>query len=402
MYDRFFFKTTLDFFLICLNKASRGKTNMTDWMVKLSELINPITEKKLADEKRLKSVEVVDNMISVKYDRLDFSLEQKKSFEEFLYQSLKSDFTDDRIRLMSFSDSAQPTSERPAPGSHANLKVGHGTVGQKKRIAGVKKVIAISSCKGGVGKSTVAVNLGLTLIKQGLKVGILDADIYGPSIPMLLGKREAQPMANEAKKIQPIESFGIKFISFGLFIKESDPVIWRGPMLGGVLNQFLFDVDWGELDILLIDLPPGTGDMQLSMIQTTEVDGAVIVSTPQSVALLDAKKGLAMFQQVNVPIMGMVENMSYFVPEDDPQKKYFIFGKQGVEAACKELDVKFLGEIPLEIPLREGSDSGIPYMTVLNNEGRPVFNSFINLASEVTQDLGLKIEKKGLFSRLFS
>lgn len=375
---------------------------MTNWAVHLAELNNPITGKKLKDENRIKSVEVNDGIISVKYDRLELSLEQKKKFEEFIYQSLKSDFSEDNIRLMSFSTSSVVSNEKPAPASQANLKVGHGTVGQKKRVANVKKVLAVSSCKGGVGKSTVSVNLGLSLMKQGLKVGILDADIYGPSIPMLLGKRDAQPMANEAKKIKPIEAFGLKFISFGLFIKESDPVIWRGPMLGGVLNQFLFDVDWGDLDVLLIDLPPGTGDMQLSMIQATEVDGAIIISTPQSVALLDAKKGLAMFRQVSVPILGMLENMSYFTPEDDHSKKYYIFGKQGVESACKELEVPFLGEIPLEIPLREGSDSGVPYMTIDQYEGRPVYNSFIQLAVQIGQALGLKSEKKGLFSRLFS
>jgi ATP-binding protein involved in chromosome partitioning len=375
---------------------------MMDWMLNLSELINPLTGKNIGDEKRLRQVEVQDGTIFVKYDRQDLNLDQKKQFEAFLYKSLSSSFEEDKIRLMSFSESTtKGETSSPTP-SQANLKVGHGTVGQKKRVPGVKKVIAISSCKGGVGKSTVSVNLGLSLLKQGFTVGILDADIYGPSIPMLLGKRDAQPMANESKKIQPIEAYGLKFISFGLFIKESDPVIWRGPMLGGVLNQFLFDVDWGELDVLLIDLPPGTGDMQLSMIQTTEVDGAVIVSTPQSVALLDAKKGLAMFKQVSVPIIGMVENMSYFVPDDDNEKKYYIFGKAGVESACKDLEAQFLGEIPLEIPLREGSDSGVPYMTVEQHEGRPVHRAFLNLASMVSDGVGLKIEKKGIFSRLFS
>jgi len=371
---------------------------MADWMANLSELINPITGKSIGDEKRLKEIEVKDGTIFIKYDRQELNLDQKKQFESFLYQSLDSSFDEDKIRLMSFSESVT----KPQPPAQANLKVGHGTVGQKKRVTGVKKVVAVSSCKGGVGKSTVSVNLGLSLLKQGFKVGILDADIYGPSIPMLLGKRDAQPIANEAKKIQPIEAHGLKFISFGLFIKESDPVIWRGPMLGGVLNQFLFDVNWGELDVLLIDLPPGTGDMQLSMIQSTEVDGAVIVSTPQSVALLDAKKGLAMFKQVSVPILGMVENMSYFVPEDDEEKKYYIFCKAGVESACKELDARFLGQIPLEIPLREGSDNGIPYMTIDKHEGRPVHRAFLNLASLVSDGVGLKVEKKGIFSRIFS
>jgi ATP-binding protein involved in chromosome partitioning len=217
---------------------------------------------------------------------------------------------------------------------------------------------------------------------------------------MLLNQRETKPSANDNKKILPIETMGISFISFGLFINEGDPVIWRGPMLGGVLNQFLFDVDWGELDYLLIDLPPGTGDMQLSMIQATDVDGAVVVSTPQDVALLDSKKGLQMFKQVKVPILGMVENMSYFIPDDMPEKKYYIFGNGGVKKACEELGVEFLGEIPMEIALREGSDNGRPYMQERSFEGRPVWKAYVDFAKKLNS--GIYPEEKGFLKKLFS
>ena len=197
--------------------------------------------------------------------------------------------------------------------------------------------------KGEWEKSTVAVNLALALTHLGRKVGVLDADIYGPSLPTLLNQSSAQPKSTEDKKIQPIEVYGLEFISFGLFIPESDPVIWRGPMLGGVLNQFLFDVKWSQLDYLILDLPPGTGDVQLSLVQNVEIDGAVIVSTPQKVALLDTKKGLNMFKKVNIPILGMIENMSYFVPEDDRKKKIFYFRQRWSKKVCCRVGGSFFG-----------------------------------------------------------
>jgi ATP-binding protein involved in chromosome partitioning len=222
---------------------------------------------------------------------------------------------------------------------------------------------------------------------------------------MLLNQRGAKPGATSEKKIIPVDAYGIPFISFGLFINENDPVIWRGPMLGGVLNQFLFDVAWEDLDYLIIDLPPGTGDMQLSMIQATDIDGAIVVSTPQDVAVLDSKKGLNMFNQVKVPVLGMVENMSYFVPEDNLSKKYYIFGEGGVKKAAAELNVNLLGEIPLEIALREGSDNGKPYMNEKKNEGKPVWNSYMSLAKNINQcfdETSNPNESKGFFKRLFS
>ena len=210
--------------------------------------------------------------------------------------------------------------------------------------------------------------------------------------------RNLWPMMN--KKIIPVESCGIKFMSFGFFIEEGEPVIWRGPMLGGVLNQFLFDVEWGELDYLIIDLPPGTGDMQLSMIQSLEVDGVAVVSTPQDVALLDAKKGLEMFNKMDTPVLGMIENMSYFVA-DESDKKYYIFGQGGVKKACEEIKTNFLGEIPLEVELRESSDKGTPYMDNPNYEGRSVWKGYMDLAKKIDDVLEGK-EKKSFFGKLFS
>ncbi len=356
----------------------------------LENIINPTTKKTLKDEDRILAITSNPDQLTFKYKRQNISPEDKKLIESDIYTKLASIYKPEQITILTVTEGSAP-----------DLKVGHGPVGaQKKKVPNVKKVIAISSCKGGVGKSTVTVNLALTLKNLGKKVGVLDADIYGPSIPMLLNQRETKPTANDNKKILPIETMGISFISFGLFVNEGDPVIWRGPMLGGVLNQFLFDVDWGDLDYLLIDLPPGTGDMQLSMIQATDVDGAIVISTPQDVALLDSKKGLQMFKQVKVPIVGMVENMSYFVPDDMPEKKYFIFGNGGVKKACFELGVEFLGEIPMEIALREGSDTGRPYMNEKSFEGRPVWKAYVEFAKKINN--GFFPEEKGFFKKLFS
>lgn len=374
----------------------------------LNAIVNPNTKKSLSEEGRVLECKVDQNELLFKYKRDGITPEQKKEIEKDIYAKVSHLYKETQITILTVSENSQDVfgkkevENKPA---NAQIKTGHGPVGaNKKRVANVKKVIAVSSCKGGVGKSTVSVNLAFALKNSGKKVGILDADIYGPSLPMLLNQREAKPEANDQKKILPVDAYGISFISFGLFIGEKDPVIWRGPMLGGVLNQFLFDVDWsaqqGELDYLIIDLPPGTGDMQLSMVQATDVDGAVVVSTPQDVALLDSKKGLNMFNQVKIPVVGMIENMSYFVPDDNLAKKYFIFGEGGVKKACAELNVPLLAEIPLEIALREGSDNGKPYMNEKGNEGKPVWNAYMELASKLNNNFFP--EEKGFFKKLFS
>jgi ATP-binding protein involved in chromosome partitioning len=368
---------------------------MENTLKALSGIKNPNTDKTLSEEGRWINAEADSNgQVVVTYKREGISPAQKRVIEDEIINALRDSYAEDKVLVKTVSETSTP--EKKPTAAHANLKVGHGVNGNKKRIPNVKKVIAVSSCKGGVGKSTVSVNLALSLRNKGLKVGLLDADIYGPSLPILLNKKGAKPEATSDKKIKPLEAHGISFISFGLFIGDSDPVIWRGPMLGGVLNQFFFDTDWGELDFLIIDLPPGTGDTQLSMVQNTEVDGAVIVSTPQSVAIADTIKGLKMFQQVNIPIIGMVENMSYFSPEGK-EEVYYIFGKDGVKMAAKELDVPFLGAIPLEMAMRESGDNGQPYMSIESNNKNVGWSSYMDIAEKVA-----KInEEKGFFSSLF-
>lgn len=228
-------------------------------------------------------------------------------------------------------------------------------------LPGVKNTIAIASGKGGVGKSTVAVNLAVALAKDGASVGLIDADIYGPSIPMMLGIKE-RPKVYQGKnsmRMIPLENYGIKIISIGLLVDDNAPVIWRGPMASGAIKQFMTDVEWGELDYLIFDMPPGTGDIQLTLVQTVPLTGAVIVTTPQEVSLIDARKALKMFTRVNVPILGVVENMSYFIAPDTG-KKYDIFGTGGGSSLAAELNVPFLGGMPIDQRIRIGGDKGIP------------------------------------------
>jgi ATP-binding protein involved in chromosome partitioning len=234
-----------------------------------------------------------------------------------------------------------------------------------KAIPGIQNIVAVASGKGGVGKSTVTSNLAVTLAKMGFKVGILDADIYGPSIPIMFDVENERPLAvniDGKSKMKPVESYGVKVLSIGFFTRPDQAVVWRGPMAAKALNQMIFDAHWGELDFMLIDLPPGTGDIHLSIMQSLPITGAVVVSTPQNVALADAKKGVAMFQQesINVPVLGIIENMAFFTPEELPNNKYYIFGKEGAKHLAEDLQVPFLGEIPLVQSIREAGDAGRP------------------------------------------
>ncbi len=233
----------------------------------------------------------------------------------------------------------------------------------RQGIPGVKNILAISSGKGGVGKSTVAVNVAVALAQAGAKVGLIDADIYGPNDPTMLGLADSQVMVRQGPQgevLEPAFNYGVKLVSMAFLIDKDQPVIWRGPMLNGVIRQFLYQVEWGELDYLIVDMPPGTGDAQLTLVQAVPMSGVVIVTTPQTVSLLDSRKGLRMFQQLGVSILGIVENMSYFIPPDLPEKKYDIFGSGGGEKTANELGLSLLGAIPLEMPVREGSDIGKP------------------------------------------
>ncbi|WP_291944145.1 Mrp/NBP35 family ATP-binding protein [Chitinophaga sp.] len=259
-------------------------------------------------------------------------------------------------------------------------------------LPNVKNIIVVASGKGGVGKSTVAANLALALGRDGARVGLMDADIYGPSVPIMFGVRGERPMmvSVEGKgMIEPMEKFGIKFMSIGLLIDEREAVVWRGPMASSALRQFITDVHWGDLDYLIIDMPPGTGDIHLTLVQTVPVTGAVIVTTPQDVALADAKKGIAMFmgKQINVPIIGLVENMAYFTPAELPENKYYIFGKEGGRKLADELDIPFLGQIPLVQSIREGGDYGTPAMA----GDEPITRkAFLDIAGAAARNIAMR------------
>jgi ATP-binding protein involved in chromosome partitioning len=229
---------------------------------------------------------------------------------------------------------------------------------QRPQLA--ENMVAVASGKGGVGKSTVAANLAVGLAEQGYSVGLLDSDIYGPSIPTMFGVENKKPRVNQNKQIVPLEAHGVRLLSMGFLVDQEKAVIWRGPMVTNALRQFLNDAAWGELEYLILDLPPGTGDAQLTIVQTVPLTGAVIVSTPQDVALADARKGVKMFEKVDVPVLGMVENMSYFTPPDLPDRKYYLFGRGGAKRLAQEMDVSFLGEVPIEQRVRESSDDGTP------------------------------------------
>jgi len=233
--------------------------------------------------------------------------------------------------------------------------------GEKQQTSGedgVKNTIAVASGKGGVGKSTVAVNLAMALSEQGYSVALVDTDIYGPSVPKMMGMEGEKPRVNDEKKIVPLEKYGIKLLSMGFMVDPDKAVVWRGPMVTKAVRQFLGDVHWGDVEYMILDLPPGTGDVQLTVVQTIPLTGAVIVSTPQDMALTDARKGKAMFDNVNVPVVGMVENMAYFTPPDLPDRKYYLFGREGAKNLAQELDVPFLGHVPIEQKVRETGDDG--------------------------------------------
>ncbi len=258
-----------------------------------------------------------------------------------------------------------------------------------KPIPGIKNIIAVASGKGGVGKSTVTANLAVTLAKMGFKVGLLDADIYGPSMPIMFDVAQEKPLAvniDGKSKMKPIESYGVKLLSIGFFTQPNQAVIWRGPMASKALNQMIFDAHWGEIDFMLIDLPPGTGDIHLSIMQAMPVTGAVVVSTPQEIALADARKGVAMFQQdsINVPVLGIIENMAYFTPEELPNNKYFIFGKKGAKHLSEDLKVPFLGEIPLVQSIREAGDVGRP---AAMQTATPIEAAFEEITKNVVQEV---------------
>ena len=343
----------------------------------LDTITEPGEGKSLVENKNISNLVVFGNEVIVDVAISNPTLQAKKKVESEIKKAILSK-VDEKIDVkVNVKTSVAPKKEEKS------------TLIKGKKIPSIKNIIAIASGKGGVGKSTITANMAVSLSKMGFKVGILDADIYGPSMHLMFDVEKERPISVKIEgrsKMKPIENYGVKLLSLGFFTNPNQAVIWRGPMASKALNQLIFDADWGELDFLLIDLPPGTGDVHLSIVQALPINGAVIVSTPQNIALADAKKGVAMFQQesIQVPVLGIVENMAYFTPEELPDNKYYIFGKDGAKHLAEDIDTKFLGEIPLVQSIREAGDVGHP---VALQENTSLENAFATLTKEMVSEL---------------
>ena len=331
------------------------------------------SETDIVSNKSITNVIVFENEVIIDLEINNPTLQSKNKVKASINDVLKSKFNQIDVKF--------------------NFKIAKTTnktiLNNSRVLENVQNIIAVSSGKGGVGKSTVTANLAISLHKMGFSVGVLDADIYGPSIPMMFDVVDKKPLAvnlNGKSKMKPIENFGIKILSIGFFTKMDQAVIWRGPMASKALNQMIFDSEWGNLDFLLIDLPPGTGDIHLSIMQALPISGSIVVSTPQNVALIDARKGVSMFKQenINVPVLGIIENMAYFSPAEFPDKKYYLFGKEGAKNLSSDLGVPFLGEVPLVQNLREAGDIGRPAALQDESEIKDTFNLISkNMISEL-------------------
>lgn len=314
----------------------------------LAGITLPGSKETLSDKGALQNVQVFDKQVDVDVQLANPTLQARKALESQIKTTLQQ--LDAALEVKVNIRVTAPPKPEPIKG---------------QPILGIDNIIAIASGKGGVGKSTVTANLAIALAQKGCKVGILDADIYGPSIPLMFDMEGARPLSvnvDGKSKMEPIENYGVKVLSIGFFTEKDQAVIWRGPMAAKALNQLIFDAAWGDLDFLFIDLPPGTGDIHLSIVQALPLNGAVVVSTPQNIALADARKGIAMFQQesISVPVLGIVENMAYFTPAELPDNRYYIFGKQGAENLAQDKGVPFLGALPLVQSIREAADVGRP------------------------------------------
>ncbi|MBC8398341.1 MAG: Mrp/NBP35 family ATP-binding protein [Flavobacteriales bacterium] len=335
---------------------------------KISELLGNIhfedNKADIISDGSVKNIVVFDNEIVIDLKILKPTLQAKNTIKRKIIDSLKNniDFNIDvKVNFVVISEKENTI------------------FNSSRKIENISNIIAISSGKGGVGKSTVTANLAVSLSKMGFNVGVLDADIYGPSIPEMFDVSGQKPLAvdvNGKSKMKPIESYGVKILSIGFFTKIDQAVIWRGPMASKALNQMIFDADWGVLDFLLVDLPPGTGDIHLSIMQSLPISGSVVISTPQKIALNDARKGVSMFKKenINVPVLGIIENMAYFTPEELPANKYYLFGKEGAKNLSSDLGIPFLGEIPIIQSIREASDIGRPAAMQENTISEDIFN----------------------------
>lgn len=342
----------------------------------LEKITAPGEGKSLVENKNISNVVIFGDEIEVDLKISNPSLQAKKKIEAEVKKTILNNVN------TSLKVKVNVTVLKEAPKENPNLIKG-------KPIPNIKNIIAVASGKGGVGKSTITANTAVTLAKMGFNVGVLDADIYGPSQHLMFDVEKEKPLSvnvDGRSKMKPIENYGVKLLSLGFFTNPDQAVIWRGPMASKALKQLIFDANWGELDFLLLDLPPGTGDVHLSIVQSLPINGAVVVSTPQNIALADAKKGVAMFQQdsIKVPVLGIVENMAYFTPEELPENKYYIFGKDGAKHLAEDIDTKFLGEIPLVQSIREAGDVGRP---VALQEKTILEESFVNITKKMLSEL---------------
>ena len=351
---------------IQLNYLDLNKQNIK---LVFKKVIFPTTDKNFIDLGVILNIQLFGNEVVLDIEISNPTLQFKKRIENICVEALQKQFGNTIVVKLNF----------------IVKKVEKDNKIKGNPIPGVKNIIAVSSGKGGVGKSTISANLSVALVELGYKVGLVDADIYGPSMPIMFDLVGESPNAidvNGKKKMQPLENYGVKMVSMGLFTQANQAIVWRGPMASKALNQLIWDSHWGELDYLVVDLPPGTGDIHLSLVQAIPITGAVIISTPQEIALADAEKGVNMFKMdsIDVPVLGIIENMSFFVTEENPDKKYFIFGKDGAKNLAEKLGVELLGQIPIVQSLREAADAGRPGVLQLNTE---ISNSFINLAKKV-------------------
>jgi ATP-binding protein involved in chromosome partitioning len=343
----------------------------------LETITAPGEGKSLVENNNITNVVVFGNEVEIDVTISNPTLQAKKKVESEIAKAIKanvSEHIDVKINVKV---------EKPAATKENPNQI------RGKEIPNIKNIIAVASGKGGVGKSTITANMAISLAKMGFNVGVLDADVYGPSQHIMFDVERKKPLSvnvNGRSKMKPVENYGVKLLSLGFFTDPGQAVIWRGPMASKALNQLIFDADWGELDFLLIDLPPGTGDVHLSIVQALPISGAVIVSTPQNIALADAKKGVAMFQQesINVPVLGIIENMAYFTPDELPNNKYYIFGQDGAKNLAEDIKTKFLGEIPLVQSIRESGDIGRP---VALQKGTVLETSFNDISREMVAEL---------------